>query len=410
MHRALKPIRKVTAMHLARSPNWKRLTAIQLAVALLAAPSALTGQDAPDTEAPASEAPASETPVETDMVFVAEENLTLAAASSDDVFAAGSTIDASGAVADHLFLAGGDIAVSDTRANDVIAIGGEIRLDDAVITDDVIAAGGEIIAGQGFDIGGSAVFAGGSVRLEAPVGGDLRIGASEIFVNSAIAGTARLSGESVMLGPQARIGGDLLHRSTGLTVQPGAIIEGRTAALPEPDHSTAEDIGRGAGQLFAIFGLSILISYFILVVLLVVLVPGLMRSASSMMQQRPWQSLGIGFFIALITPLSAFLLVTTVFGAPLGVLLIIMAVALTPIALAVTAYFVGMRARAIATRNPEPPQAVSARILWPVLGALLVFALTLIPLAGLLVWLLAMLFGLGAFARQAAIALAAREN
>ncbi|KWV93763.1 hypothetical protein [Erythrobacter sp. AP23] len=376
--------------------------AVAVMIAAFAPSSPSFGQAESQTQEPAVA-----TATETDMVFVSAENLAVSAVTTDDLFAAGGTVVTSGAQADHLFLAGGEIEVIDATVHDLIAWGGELRLRSAQVTDDIIVGGGDIVARPGFDIGGSAVLAGGSVRLEAPVGGDLRIGAGDIFVNSSVQGTARLSGDTIVLGPLARIGGDLLYRSENLTIQPGAVIEGRRAALPMPDRSTAEEIGKGVGQLFLLFGLSIVLSYFILVALLVFFAPGLMRSASTMMREKPWQSFGIGVLYALIVPLLVVALVVTVVAAPLAVLLIAISVALTPIALAVTAYFVGMSLRRVTTGTSDPPDTLFARIIWPLLGVIAVFLLTLIPVAGALIWLLAMVFGLGALAKQAAGALTA---
>lgn len=363
-------------------------------------PSGSAGQSEP--EGPVANI---ETAVEGDMVFLAGEEVIASQKTTDDLFAAGSMVDADGAGADHLFLAGGDITVSNAQVSDMIAFGGEIRLNAATVTDDVIVAGGDILAKETFDIGGTAVIAGGRVRFEAPVGGDLRIGASDIFVNSTVAGTARLSGEAIVLGPNARIEGDLLYRGDSLSVDPAAVIEGSRTQLAASESSTAEEFGAGVGAFFLYFGLSIIVSYFVIVALLVVAVPGLMRATSSMLQSTPLRALGIGVLYAFIVPVLGIVLLWTVIGIPLAVLLFVASLALTPIAVAVSAHFIGMAARRTVTRNSGPPESTAARILWPLAGVVVLFVVSLIPLIGFLVMLFAMLFGLGAFVRQAAVAL-----
>lgn len=354
-----------------------------------------------------SPAPATQAAIEDDMVFLAGEQVVVSHRTTDDLFAAGSMVEANGASADHLFLAGREITVSQAQASDVIAAGGEIRLNRASVTDDLIVAGGEIVAGRGFDVGGTAVITGGNVRFEAPVGKDLRIGAGEIFVNSAIGGTARLSGDTIVLGPNARIAGDLLYQSENLTVDPAAVIEGNRTALPASDGHAAEDFGKGAGRFFLLFGLSMMVSYFVIVALLVLAAPKLMRSTSQMLQSRPWQALGIGVLYALIVPMLGFILLWTVVGIPLAVLLFVASLALTPIAIAVSVHFIGMAARKLITRKSGPDESMAGRIGWPLSGVVILFALALIPLVGMLVLLLAMLFGLGAFTKQVADALSA---
>lgn len=382
-----------------RSPRfYAALVTALLFAAML--PASSVGQS--ETTAPAERGEAS---VASDMVFAAGEEVIASQKTTDDLFIAGGEIEARGARADHLFLIGGEIRVSDAQAEDVIATGGEIRLDKATVADDLIAAGGEVIARRDFIIGGTAVVSGGKVTFEAPVGEDLRIGASEIFVNSTVPGTARLSGKTIELGPNARIEGDLLYRGDSLTVDPAAVIEGQRTRLPVAEGYDAGEIGAGFGSFILYFGLSMLVSYFVIVALLVIFVPGMMRATSEMLRSKPLQALGIGVLYALIVPVLGIILLWTVVGIPLAVLLFVVSLALTPIAVAVTAHFIGMAMRRLVTKEAAPPESATQRILWPLGGVVALFALALIPLVGLLVLLLAMLFGLGAFARQAVRAL-----
>ena len=341
-----------------------------------------------------------------DMTFFSAEDVTVRVNSTDDVFAAGGTVRVDQTSADHLVLAGGDISVADVSIQDLFAAGGTIKLVSGGASDDIVAAGGEIDVGPDFTIGSSAVLTGGEVRIETPVPADLRVGAGDAYINSQVGGDARLSGELVTLGPKARIAGDLFYRTGNLVLEPGAVVTGRQLPMPETDRSAMEAWGQGAGRLFAMFALSVLLGFTVLVMVIAVAVPALMRSASDMIRQRPLQSLGIGALIAVGAPFLIVLLFASVVGTPLAMLVAAICVALTPVALAATAYFAGMEARRIATGQKEPPAGILARLLWPALGAAIILILGLIPLAGLLVWILALLFGLGAIATRGGKALA----
>lgn len=342
---------------------------------------------------------------ETDMVFRYGEDLLVSESTTDDLFAAGSVVNANGASADHLILAGGEVVVRDAAPKDLFAAGGELKLNRAVIADDLVAAGGDLVAGPALNIGGSAVIAAGTVRFESPVGGDLRIGAGEIFVNSQIAGDARLSGERVVLGPKARIGGDLYYRTDELVIEPGAVVEGTQTKLTAPDYARPEDAGYEFGRFMLFAGLSFLLSYAVIVLALVLGLPQLMRSTSIEMQKRPWRSLGIAGLFALVVPMLVIALAMSAIGLPLAILVIAICVALTPIAFAVTAYTVGTILRGVITKRSDPPENLVPRILWPLLGVGILFALTLIPMMGIAVWFVAMLFGLGALLQKAVGAL-----
>ncbi|MBV7265468.1 polymer-forming cytoskeletal protein [Erythrobacter ani] len=392
-------------MSLAPIGSFKRFAIVAMfGASALGAPAVSSAQDVTQAKAQAS-VQNTEAAEQTDMIFLSGEEVVASDNTTDDLFAAGRMVDVRGARADHLFLAGGDLTISDAQVSDIIAVGGEIRLNTANVADDIIVAGGDIVAAEDFEIGGTAVITGGNVHFEAPVGQDLRIGAAEIFVNSAVAGTARLSGDTIVLGPNARIQGDLFYRGENLTVDPASVIEGSRTQLPALESYTAEEVGAGVGAFFLYFGLSMIVSYFVIVALLVIAVPGLMRKTSAMLQSTPLKALGVGVLYALIVPVLGVVLLWTALGIPLAALLLFASLALTPIAVAVSAHFVGMAARRIVTKKEGPPETTWERIAWPLGGVLLLLAVAMIPLVGLLALLFAMLFGLGAFIRQMAGAL-----
>ncbi|NVE96023.1 bactofilin family protein [Altererythrobacter lutimaris] len=371
-------------------------------LAALALPSSSIGQDQAD-----SSAISVDEEFESEMVFLSGEEIVASQRTTDDLFAAGGTVEAKGVSADHLFLTGGDITVSNAEVRDLIAAGGEVRLNAANVADDLIAAGGEVIAGEGFEIGGTAIVTGGTVRFNAPVGQDLRIGANEIFVDSTVAGTSRLSGSKIVIGPNARLQGDLLYRGDDLTIDPSAVIEGDRTELPAWESYNPEEAGAGLGSFFVYFSLSILISYFVIVSLLVLVLPSLMQRTSDMLHATPLRALGIGVLYAFVVPVMGILLVWTVLGIPLAIFLFLASLALTPLAVAVTAYFVGMLGRRVVSKRSDAPRNTAERFIWPLAGVAILFALSLIPLLGLLVMLFSMLFGLGALLRQATGALTA---
>lgn len=372
----------------------KRLTfGLLLTFGAIALPSSSLGQSA-------EEPVASDGDGQSDMVFVTGEDISVSQKTTDDLFAAASSLKVNGAQADHLFLAGGDLEISSAQVRDVVAAGGNIQLNAATVADDVILAGGEIVAREGFDIGGTAVIAGGEVRFEAPVGRDLRIGANDIYVNSVVSGSARLSGDAIELGPKARIEGDLVYRGSTLKLDPAAVIVGERNQLTSTEPYAAEDAVRGVGQFFLFFSLTMIVSYFVIVALLVMLVPRVMDATSRMLAGKPLQALGIGVLFAAAVPVLGIILFWTGVGIPLAVFLFVSSLALTPIAVAVAAHFIGMFARKVITRKDQDAMGTFERFLWPLAGVVILLALTLIPLAGLLFLLLAMLFGLGAFGRQ----------
>lgn len=342
-----------------------------------------------------------------DMSFFSAEDVNLQVKSSDDVFAAGARVRVDGTSADHLVVAGGEISLRRVALEDLLAAGGEVALLDGAVADDVVATGGTIRIERAFRIGGSAVVAGGEVRIDAPVPADLRVAAGEIRLDSAVGGDARLSGEKVTLGPHARIGGNLLYRTDNLVIEPGAVITGERRMLPPGEKSALENWGRGAGELSGMLALAALAGFTLLVLAIAAAVPGLMRSTTEFIRTRPLRSAGIGILIALVAPFVIVLLFASVVGEPLALLVAAICLAITPVAVAASAHFIGMEERRLATRADTPPTGWGARLLWPVLGAATILLVGMIPVIGFLAWVLALLFGLGAVASRGGKALAA---
>lgn len=341
-----------------------------------------------------------------DISFFSGDEVNLKVNSTDDVFAAGGAVSASDTSADHLFLAGSEITATDVDVRDIIAAGGKITLSSGKIADDVIAAGGDIVVRPKFQIGGSAVFTGGNVKIEAPVATDLRAAARTVSLNSTIGGNAKLMGEFIEIGPKSRIGGDLLYRTENLKIAPGAVIAGKKIVLPDEEYAELERWGKGGAALFAVFSIALLLGIAVLVIIITVTVPSLMNAASTMIRAKPWHTLGIGLLITIAIPFAVFLLFATVIGVPLALLIGAIFIAVAPVAIAATSYFLGMRGREIITKKGDDPPTVIERLLWPALGAILILILGLIPYIGALVWLLALIVGIGAVIPRGGKALA----
>ncbi len=341
-----------------------------------------------------------------DMSFFSGDEVGLKVNSTDDVFAAGGTVSANGTSADHLILAGGEITATDINVRDIFAVGGKITMASGKIADDIVAAGGDILIRPKFQIGGSAVVTGSDIKIEAPVTTDLTAAAGKVFLNSTVGGNAKLIGESVEIGPKGRIDGDLLYRTENLKIAPSALITGKRITLPDEEYSELQRWGKGGVALFAVFAFALLLGIAVLVIIITVTVPSLMNAASATIRSKRLQTLGIGLLITVAIPFAIFMLFATIIGVPLALLIGVMFLAVAPIAIAATSYFLGMRGRDIIAKKVDDSPTVMERLLWPASGAILIFLLGLIPYVGGLVWLLALMVGIGAVVPRGGKALA----
>ncbi|MEH6717178.1 hypothetical protein [Parasphingorhabdus flavimaris] len=343
-----------------------------------------------------------------DMAFYAGNEIRIKASSEDDIFAAGDTIRVDATTADHLILAGGEIDIKDIEVDDIIAAGGDLDLRSGSVRDDVIAAGGMVTLHPALQVAGSAIVSGGEVRINAPIRKELGVAANRIFLNSAVDGNVKLMGDEITLGPKARLGGNLQYRGEDIEISPGAVITGTRSILPADEHDEFERWGKGSAAFFAGFAIAALLGVTLLVVVIALVLPRLMNKSSELIKQKPILSLGVGFLATFVLPFTLFLLFVTIVGAPLAMLIAAMLFAFTPVGVAASAYFIGMQGRRIIRKPAEdvPPPSRGSRLLWSAIAIVLIVALGMIPFVGGLIWLLILMFGMGAILVQGGLALA----
>lgn len=335
------------------------------------------------------------------MVFAAGEEVHIAATSTDDVVAAGEEVRLDGSTLDHVFLAGRDISFANGAAQDVFAAGGEIDVVTGQIADDFVAAGGRIVLGPQARVDGDVVIAGGRLRIESPLGADLHAAGGTVVLNGPVAGNVRLEGDNITIGPDAQIAGSLTHRGRNVRVAPEAVVAGQTIALrphPRPDMRPLAGLAVWAAA-------SILFGLFIMGVVIAVVFPGLMNEAASALRTRPWTMLALGVAIAILTPMLIALLAITLLGLPLAFVLGAALALLWPVSIVAAGYAAAMFARSRLRSAADAPSA-GGRALWAGLAMIMLILVGLIPVLGFFAWLLAFLFGLGAVAMQSWRALA----
>jgi hypothetical protein len=249
--------------------------------------------------------------------------------------------------------------------------------------------------------------AGADVDLGGPVGGDLMASGQSVRLDGAVGGTVKVSAERLVVGPNARIAGDLIYQARTVEIAPGAVIQGRRIARPlTPEESPAGAFGAVIGGMLTAF-LVFVVGGALLVLAVVSLFPTLMDRSAGRIDTRPLPTLGLGLLIMGAGPAVIILLMISLVGAPLALLVGALYLAATPLALAVAVHWAGMRARRAAARGrPLQPIRGWARLGWSLLAALALVVLGALPIVGGVIWLAALMAGLGALTIEARRALA----
>lgn len=314
----------------------------------------------------------------------------------NDFYAAGGSVSSSGEVKGDFYAAAGSVTVNGPVGSDLTVVGGSVQLH-APVKDDVrIVAGDMVIAGEvGGDvfviggtlqvlssaaIAGNVYFYGGEAAIDGKVAGAIHGRARSIAVNSEVGGLD-VSAVTLELQDGARVRGDIAYSSMSeLSRAPGAAVEGEIVrGAPAPKREE----GSGAPLIFLAIWLFTSLAAFLL------LRPAMAALAAAAKRDTLRAGL-IGLAAALLSPVAGVVLVATVLGAWLGLLLILALLFLFVLSLILLPVTLG--GYLVSFWRQERALDVVAVLA----GMLAIAILGLIPVAGPLVILLALMVTLGA--------------
>jgi cytoskeletal protein CcmA (bactofilin family) len=332
---------------------------------------------------------------------------------TDNVYAAGGAVDVLADIERDLVAAGGTVTIRQFVKGDVIVAAGSVDVRGRV-GDDVRAAGGSIIIGG--PVGGEVVAAGGTVTLapEARVAGrawlsggkvviygrigrELKVAAASVQVAGEIDGDVWIAARVIEIGPTARIKGNLTYTSQNRArIDPGTQIQGRVTYTKSALAERATRIGR---LVVVLVRIAFVAGMIVCGVLLLLLFPGFAVSAARRVRSDPWESLGLGFLVLIVTPIVGIVLMITIIGIPVGVVLGALYVVALLLGYFTAAVFLGEVGARLIGRGPDLP--MGGRVLSLVLALTALAVVRLIPVLGGLVVLLGVIAGLGAASHQA---------
>jgi len=316
---------------------------------------------------------------------------------TEDLYAMGGLVIIEGTVDGDVFAVAGDLKISGTVTGDVIAlvggpaeisgtVGGSIRAAavtievPGIVADDLAAVAVEAtVLGS---VGRDMILVAGEADLLGRVGRDVLLQAVRFSVDGPVGRNVEVRVDTMLLGPEADIAGDLLYQASDpATVDPNASISGQFTRRDVLAPVWAKAVTRMV-SILSLLGLIVagLISAW--------LFRGTAAGAVAEVERHPWRSAAIGLGALLFVPILLIPLFLTLVGIPVALLLLVLwmvAVLLGPIP-AVTRFGEVVLRR----RGGIPAALVVGAVVWR--GAM--WALPLI--AGLL-YLAALLVGLGAY-------------
>ena len=308
-----------------------------------------------------------------------------------DLFGIGGEVDLRAGVAGDAILGGGDVRVRDRVAQDLYAGGGSVRVEAAVGRNARIA-GGNVEIAPSASIAGNLSIAGGSVEVRGPVGGYVQIAGGDVVIDGPVAGDVRVASGELELGPNARIGGRLIHRGAQRIRQdPAAQVAGgieRGAPLHiERERGSRHAGGRGVSWLWSL-GLIALAGF------IAGVFPAGSRDIGAGLRKDPGIGLLLGFIALVCVPIAAVVLAVTIIGIPLALAVLLLYFLMLIVGYAAVGVVIGDAA--LARLRSQDAQRAGWRVGAAMATMLSLALLTRIPYVGGLVAFVALLAGVGA--------------
>lgn len=313
----------------------------------------------------------------------------------ENLIAAGGRVVVDQPVGKGATLAGGIVGVRAPVGKSLRAAGGSISIEGPV-GGSVAAAGGEVHITRTATVGDGARIFGGTITVDGRIDGPLKASAGRIIINGEVTGDVKLAGETIVLGPGARIGGSLQYAAAQALVQGEGATVGGAVTRREPGTKEADEdvphVSRGARVVGTVVSFLALLGCG---ALFLAAAPIFTVETPDRIRSTPWKSLGVGVLAIIGVPVLAVLFMLTIVGIPVGVMLLM----LYPIALLfgflVGTLFVG-NAGASLLRRPPPP-TIGAAVGYFAIALAVVVLVSKVPSIGGLLLAVLILLGLGAF-------------
>lgn len=337
-------------------------------------------------------------------VYASGNQATVLEQVENDVFAAGFNASVEGPVKGDVHLAGFSVSVAGPVEGNVYAAGNAVAISGPV-GEDVNAAGSNITLSGAAPIKGNARLVGANIDISKPIDGSLTSASSTALLNAVVGGDYFYTGESLSFGADARVNGQIHITSSSDISVPASVAPADRVTIKKV---APEEIERLTDQqpFSAPFWPGSNIAQLALTALILTIVGGLWllfaprrsEHAYASARAHPFRSLlygviGLAALFGLI-----FVSAISIIGLPLVPLVILILVVMLMLGYAAGGWYLGRQAL---TSLSFMPQGRGGQVLAMALGIAVLLVLGIIPFAGWIIQVFAIMFGLGGMARAA---------
>ncbi|KAA3640277.1 MAG: polymer-forming cytoskeletal protein [Armatimonadetes bacterium] len=247
---------------------------------------------------------------------------------------------------------------------------------------DMFASAASVVIEESGMVARDVMAFGGVVRIEGDVGRDVRGRMIRTVIDGSVGGDIDVATQRFEAGPSAVVDGDVLYRSpTGASIDAGAEILGTTTRLPSQSNFVY-------GVILTIANLVGFLGFLLSGLVVLFVLRGSSSRATGAVVTKPIRSFLYGLVAVVVAPIAVVVLAATLVGLPLAIML----------AMAMVASLVVGPVPAVA--------ALGNRVLWKKGGILAAFTvgavlwragIWLIPVVGGILYVIALVWGIGAW-------------
>ncbi|QEK13116.1 polymer-forming cytoskeletal protein [Crassaminicella thermophila] len=324
---------------------------------------------------------------------------------NSDLFFEGDSVKNMGTVKGDIFVASGEFENTGHVLGDILLVAGNSKISGRVDGDLRIGTGnlnitgeigknvtsfsGNLILEEGAAIDGNLNAFLGNIVINGIIGGDFRGSADDIKINGKIKGDVILETENLIFGPNAKIDGNLVYNAPKKIEIKNGIVSGNIIYKPYGKKIGIEEknIKKGFNLLNILRKGIPILSYLIIGTILVLVFSNFMKKTSTMIDKKPWHSLGIGIVGFIVIPIASILIMITVVGIPIGVISLILYGLLLYLAKIPAALLIGQKL----LRNE------SKLLIKMIIGLIILSFVSFIPYLGKFISFMAIIFGIGSY-------------
>ncbi|GMQ84792.1 MAG: hypothetical protein BMS9Abin07_0357 [Acidimicrobiia bacterium] len=333
--------------------------------------------------------------------FIVEEDNPI----EEDVYVASTSGRVEGLIDGDLTIVTGDLTISGTITGSVIAltsgtvrveadgvIGGSLRsvspsvVIDGTVDGDMLVTGGGLSVGDTGSVGSDVIYFGGVFAMDGSVGRDVRGRMFTAGINGSVGRDLDIAVEFLSIGESAEVGGDVLYRSANdASISSDAEIAGGVFVLPAQANFFY-------GLLLTLANIIGFLAFIVAGLLAFWLFRSTGEAAVGAISSNPIKTLLLGLGIVLAGPVAVVLLAATLVGLPLAALVLftmLLSLIFGPIP------WVTAGADLLFRPLKRKPGLFGAFVIGAVLWR---FGIWIIPVVGALLYIIALVWGIGGWA------------